>query len=383
MSFYKIRKSAVHKEPLTQCEVLKFSTFVDNVGCWFCLSSGRRKTEAVDLVDFNSSDFIVNFAAQSTAMTIGQFPWGHQKRYHDFPTHFRQLFDGRVQKISVDAGFTCPNRDGTKALNGCSYCNNDTFKPGYCRLDRSITEQLQQGIDFFARKHKTMRFLAYFQAYSNTYADLPVLKARYEEALAHPGVIGLVIGTRPDCVNDEILDYLADLSKSIYVMVEFGVESVKDETLARINRGHSFAVARQALEETARRGIHNCAHLILGLPGENRADFLEQARVVSQLPVENLKLHQLQIHRGTRMAVEYQRNPGDFNLFSVEEYIDLMVDYLELLNPRIIVERFVSQAPAGMLLAPKWGLKNFEFVAKLEKRLAERETWQGRLYREE
>ncbi|WP_372776200.1 TIGR01212 family radical SAM protein [Mangrovibacterium sp.] len=308
------------------------------------------------------------------------FPWKHNRRYNDFPTYFRAKFNDRVQKVSVDAGFTCPNRDGSKALNGCSYCNNQTFKPEYCRLEKSIGEQLDQGIEFFARKYQSMRFLAYFQAYSNTYADVSVLKERYEEALRHPKVIGLVIGTRPDCLNEEVLDYLSELSKQYYVMVEFGVESVKDETLLRINRGHNFSAAQWAIRETAKRGIHNCAHLILGLPGEDREDWLNQAREISKLPVENLKLHQLQIHKGTRMAVEFERKPEDFHLFDVDQYVDLMVDYLELLNPEIILERFISQAPKDLLIAPKWGLKNFEFVAKLEKRLAERNTWQGRLY---
>jgi len=309
-----------------------------------------------------------------------QFSWGHDRRYNDFPTYFKSKFNERVQKVSVDAGFTCPNRDGRKALNGCSYCNNKTFKPDYCRLEKSITEQLNQGIDFFARKYQSMQFLAYFQAFSNTYADVPVLKERYEEALALSKVIGLVIGTRPDCLTTEVLDYLEELSRKCYVMVEFGVESVKDETLERINRGHDYAAAQWAIHETARRGIHNCVHLILGLPGENRDDFMDQAREISKLPVENLKLHQLQIHRGTRMASEFAASPECFQLFTVDEYIDLVVDYLEVLNPKIIVERFISQAPKDLLIAPKWGLKNFEFVAKLEKRLAERNTWQGRLY---
>ncbi len=308
------------------------------------------------------------------------FPWGHSGRYNDFSSFFRKQFAGRVQKIAVDGGFSCPNRDGKKALNGCSYCNNKTFSPEYCRLEKSINSQIDEGIRFFSRKYPSMQFLAYFQAYSNTYAPLPVLKERYEEALAHPGIIGLVLGTRPDCVNEETLDYLAALSRRCYVMIEYGLESVKDETLIRINRGHSFADSVKALEETAKRGIHTCAHLILGLPGENEDDFLNQAGVVSQLPVENLKLHQLQIHRGTRMAVEYLRNPDDFHLFTVDAYLDLVVDYLELLNPKIVVERFVSQAPPEMVIAPRWGLKNFEFTAKLEKRLHERVTWQGKRF---
>ena len=308
------------------------------------------------------------------------FPWGHSGRYNDFSSFFRKQFAGRVQKIAVDGGFSCPNRDGKKALNGCSYCNNKTFSPEYCRLEKSINSQIDEGIRFFSRKYPSMQFLAYFQAYSNTYAPLPVLKERYEEALGHPGIIGLVLGTRPDCVNEETLDYLAALSRRCYVMIEYGLESVKDETLIRINRGHSFADSVKALEETAKRGIHTCAHLILGLPGENEDDFLNQAGVVSQLPVENLKLHQLQIHRGTRMAVEYLRNPDDFHLFTVDAYLDLVVDYLELLNPKIVVERFVSQAPPEMVIAPRWGLKNFEFTAKLEKRLHERVTWQGKRF---
>lgn len=312
-----------------------------------------------------------------------QFEWGHNGRYNDFSSHFRKQFAGRVQKISVDGGFSCPNRDGTKAFNGCSYCNNKTFSPQYCRLSKSISEQVQEGIRFFSRKYSTMRYLAYFQAYSNTYAELPVLRGRYEEALSHPGVIGLVIGTRPDCVSEEILDYLADLSKTCYVMLEFGLESVKDETLKRINRGHSFSESVKAIETAAERGIHTCAHLILGLPGENRDDILDQARAVSKLPVENLKLHQLQIHRGTRMAVEYLRNPPDFNLLSVEDYLDLVVDYLDLLNPAIVVERFVSQAPSELVIAPKWGLKNFEFVSRLEKRLNDRHSWQGKRFSRE
>ncbi|MGQ7869496.1 TIGR01212 family radical SAM protein [Sunxiuqinia sp. sy24] len=313
-------------------------------------------------------------------MTEQNFPWGHAKRFNDFPTYFKNMFDGRVQKVAVDAGFTCPNRDGTKARSGCSYCNNKSFQPDYCGPEKSIAEQLQQGIGFYSRKYPAMRYLAYFQAYSNTYADLVVLKARYEEALAHPQIIGLVLGTRPDCVDAEVLDYLAELAHDYYVMVEYGVESVQDETLERINRGHQFAQARWAIEQTASRGIHSCAHLILGFPGETRDDLLNQARVISQLPVENLKLHQLQIHKGTQMAVEFARQPEDFGLFSAEEYVEFIVDYLELLNPKIVVERFVSQTSQSMLIAPKWGLKNFEFVAKVEKRLDERQTWQGRLY---
>jgi radical SAM protein (TIGR01212 family) len=305
---------------------------------------------------------------------------GHERRYNDFSTYFRQLFQERVQKVSIDAGFTCPNRDGTKGVGGCTYCNNQTFKPSYCNLETSVSEQVQKGIDFFTTRYKSIKFLAYFQAYTNTYAPLNELKKLYEEALQHPEVVGLVISTRPDALEPELLDYLEDLSKNMYVMLELGVESHLDRTLKIINRGHTFVEASQAIEESAKRGLNNCAHMILGLPGEDRNELLEQARVISTLPVKNLKLHQLQIHRGTVMEKEYKKSPDNFTLLSVEEYLELVVDYLELLHPEIIIERFVSQAPPGMLLAPKWGLKNFEFVTKVEERLRERDTWQGRLY---
>lgn len=311
---------------------------------------------------------------------LQEFVWGHKKRYNDFSSYFKNKFSERVQKVSIDAGFTCPNRDGTKGKGGCTYCNNITFKPTYCNLSNSVTSQIQNGVDFFAKKYEAMKFLAYFQAYTNTYAPLDDLKGLYEEALQHPKIVGMVISTRPDSINNEILDYLEELSKEVYVMVEFGLESHLDSTLESINRGHTFSESVLALEETAKRGINNCAHLILGLPGENREDWLEQARVISKLPVKNLKLHQMQIHRKTVLEKEFSDSPAKFTVFTAEEYIELVVDYLELLNPEIIIERFVSQAPPEMLVAPKWGLKNFEFIAKVEKRLADRNTWQGRLF---
>ncbi|HAQ19791.1 MAG TPA: TIGR01212 family radical SAM protein [Prolixibacteraceae bacterium] len=307
-----------------------------------------------------------------------RFLWGSNKRYNDFSGYFRGKFNGRVQKISIDAGFTCPNRDGSRGSGGCSYCNNLTFSPEYCNLGKSVTSQLNEGIQFFSRKYNSMKYLAYFQSFSNTYAPLENLEALYGEALDHPEVIGLVIATRPDCLTTEILDYLQDLARKYYIMLEFGIESHLNSSLDRMNRGHSFEESVWALEETARRKIHNCAHLILGLPSENETDWLEQAKVISQLPVENLKLHQLQIHRGTKMYLEYLQNQEQFPMFTVDGYLDLVARYLELLNPKIVVERFVSEAPDELLVAPRWGMKNFEFTAKLEKLLEERDTWQGR-----
>ncbi|MDA3818239.1 MAG: TIGR01212 family radical SAM protein [Prolixibacteraceae bacterium] len=309
------------------------------------------------------------------------FPWGHEKRYNDFSTHFKRLFKGRVQKVSIDAGFTCPNRDGLKGYGGCTYCNNKTFKPTYCNLEAGVTEQVEKGITFFSNRYNAVDFVAYFQAYTNTHAPLQDLILLYEEALSHPRIKGLVIATRPDCLPVEVLDYLEQKSHECYVMIELGVESCRDETLDRINRGHSFNDSVTAIENLAKRNIHSCAHMMLGLPGETHEMMLEQSELLSKLPVENLKLHQLQIQKGTVMANQYAKDPGMFNIFySVEDYIDLIIAYLEKLKPDIFLERFVSQSPSDMVIAPKWGVKNYEFVAKLEKELAKRETWQGRLY---
>ena len=327
-------------------------------------------------VQLNWSTFVFEFNSKR----MGLYLWQGDKRYNDFSGYFRRKFDGRVQKISVDAGFTCPNRDGSKGTGGCTYCNNQTFSPAYCNLEKSVTAQLTEGIEFFSRKYTSMKYIAYFQAYSNTYAPVDNLKMLYDEALNHPQVIGLVIATRPDCLTPEILDYLQELAQKYYIMVEFGVESHNDQSLKRINRGHTFKESVIAIQETARRKIHTCAHLILGLPGETQLDWLDQARVISKLPVENLKLHQLQIHKNTRMYREYLQNPEYFTMFTVDAYLELVVQYLELLNPEIVVERFVSEAPDELLVAPRWGLKNFEFTAKLEKLLEVKDTWQGRLF---
>lgn len=310
-----------------------------------------------------------------------QYKWRNSRRFNDYSGYIKRMFNGRVQKISVDAGFSCPNRDGTIGLGGCTYCNNETFKPSYCNLESSVTDQVEKGISFFSQKHSTMRFLAYFQAYTNTHASLNNLIKLYEEALRHPKIIGLVIATRPDCLPLEVVDYLRKKSLDYYVMVELGVESCNNQTLSRINRGHTFEQSVQAIEMLAMQHIHTCAHMILGLPGESANDVLHQAIEMSELPIENLKLHQLQIHKGTKMAKQYLQQPEMFSLYqTVDEYIDLVILYIEKLNPGIVIERFISQSPKELLIAPRWGIKNFEFVAKLEKELARLNTWQGRSY---
>lgn len=303
-----------------------------------------------------------------------------QKRYNDYPSFFKTLFRERVQKLSIDGGFTCPNRDGTKGYGGCTYCNNRSFSPEYCRAVKPLAQQIEEGRRFFAHKYSGQKYLAYFQAYSNTYAPLVELRRKYEEALGCPDIVGLVIATRPDAVTEEILDYIATLAQRYYVCVEYGVESANDEVLKTINRGHTFADAEWAIRKTAGRGIRVGAHLIFGLPGENRDSMLAGAVKLCNLPVDVLKLHQLQIIRDTRMATEYLADPSRFRLYSLEEYLDFVVDVIGAIRPEVYLERFVNQAPEDYLIAPKWGVKNFEFVAKLDKRLREKEIWQGKFY---
>lgn len=310
-----------------------------------------------------------------------QFIMDRQSRYKDFSAFLAAHFPFKVQKLSVNAGFTCPNRDGTKGYGGCTYCNNQTFNPEYCRTEKPIAVQLEEGKQFFSRKYPQMKYLAYFQAYTNTYAGLEQLVQMYEEALAVPDVVGLVIGTRPDCMPEELLDYLSELNERTFLLVEYGIESTNDVILQRINRGHTFACTQETVRRTAERGIRTGGHVIVGLPGEDgKQALLEQTKALSLLPLTTLKLHQLQLIKGTRMAYEYERNPSDFHLYSVDEYIDVVIDYVEHLRPDLVLERFISQSPKELLLAPDWGLKNHEFTACLQRRMCERDAWQGKYY---
>tara|TARA_B110000211_G_scaffold134608_1_gene154265 strand:- start:2412 stop:3347 length:936 start_codon:yes stop_codon:yes gene_type:complete len=302
------------------------------------------------------------------------------KRYNDFSSFIRRKFNGRVQKVSIDAGFTCPNKDGTKGVGGCTYCNNNTFNPDYCKPIKPIKQQIEEGIEFFSRKYKTQKYLAYFQAFTNTYAPLSDLRKMYEEALSHPDVIGLVIATRPDCIKDEVLDYLEELAASgNFIKLEFGLESTKNETLEAINRCQTHEEAIDAFNRADGRGLHLGGHLILGLPGEKKEDMLNHAKMVSQLPINTLKIHHLQIVKHTMMAVQFKKTPEMFTFMELDEYIDLVVDFVELLKPEIIIERFFSESPSSMLIYPQYGLKNFEVKHLVEKRLEERDAMQGRL----
>lgn len=302
-----------------------------------------------------------------------------ERLYNDFSHWIRQQFPFRVQKLSVDAGFSCPNRDGRLGTGGCIYCDNNTFNPAYCDRRKSITEQLRDGKAFFARKYPDMKYLAYFQAFTNTYGSLDHLKTLYEEALNTDGIVGLVIGTRPDCISNELLDYLEQLNKHTFVLIEYGIESANDATLKLINRGHDFACCRDAVELTAERGILTGGHIILGLPGEDADESLRQAGIISSLPLNILKIHQLQVIRGTRLAKMYMEKP--FHLYNVDEYIHLIGEYIRRLRPSLVLERFVSQSPKELLIAPKWGLKNYEFTNLLDNYLKKNGIRQGDLFR--
>ena len=306
------------------------------------------------------------------------------KRYLDYSSFIKSTFGERVQKISLDIGFSCPNRDGSKGFGGCTYCNNNTFNPDYCAPTKSITQQLEEGINRFSKKYKAQQYFAYFQAYTNTYSDLDSLKSMYAEALQVPGVIGLVIGTRPDCISEDIINYLSLLSKEYYISLEFGVESTLNKTLKAVNRCHSFEDTIAAYEMCKNKGFHLGAHVILGLPGESKEELLMHALELSKLPISTLKLHHLQIVKQSVMAHQFKKEPEKFDLFTADNYIEFVSEFIEILRPDIIIERFISETPPDLLIAPKWnGLKNFEIVAKIDKLLTKNNTWQGKYYKQQ
>ncbi len=329
------------------------------------------------------------------------FPWGDNRRFNSYSNYFTKQFGGRVQKISIDAGFSCPNRDGKISTGGCTFCSNEAFNPSYCRPEKSIKQQIEEGIEFHQRRYRRAnKYLAYFQPFSNTYKPLEELKKIYSQAFEaidsispHPNtrndmtskamemqqIIGIVIGTRPDLVDEALLQYLNQIQKTHYVMLEYGVESVYDETLKRVNRGHNFATAERAICMTADYGIPCGAHFIFGLPGETKAMMLNAANVISQLPLTTVKFHQLQIFKGTKMAEEYLEHPEHFHLFDLEEYIDFVINFAERLNPNIVIERFAGEVPPRYLVSEPWmKLRYDEVLSRIEKRMEERNSWQGK-----
>ncbi len=307
------------------------------------------------------------------------YPWGDERRFNSYAAYFRRIFGHRMQKVTVNAGFTCPNRDGTVGRGGCAFCDNAAFTPSYCTPEKSITRQIEEGIEFHRRRYRTARrYLAYFQSFSNTYAPLERLRECYDEALAHPEVAGISVGTRPDCVDENKLDYFAELARRKYVAIEYGVESTYDATLLRINRGHDFAAAERAIRLTAERGIHVGAHFILGLPDESDEMMIAQAERINSLPLDTVKFHQLQLFRGTALAAQYDACPERFRFRTVDEYLDLFVEILRRLRPDLVIERFAGEAPPRYHHIEGWGLiRNETLMAMLDAKLERCGAYQG------
>lgn len=311
-----------------------------------------------------------------------EFPWGDQRRFHSYVRWFSNIFGGRLQKISVDAGFTCPNRDGSKGRGGCTFCNNDAFHPSYCSPAKSVAQQIAEGVRFHHKRYRRAKgFLVYFQSYSNTYKSVDELERLYNEALGVEGVKGLVIGTRPDTVDNAILALLSDLQRRSFVMLEYGVESIHDISLLRVNRGHTYADAVAAIEATARAGIPCGAHFILGLPGESPEMIRQYPEQIARLPLTTVKFHQLQLFKNTALAKEYQQKPDNFHLFSLEEYVDLMIYILERLPSSLVIERMAGEVPPRFLVSPLWSMLRYDELMRLiESELEARNTWQGKYY---
>lgn len=305
-----------------------------------------------------------------------------QEPFNSYSKYIKSVFSERVQKISVDAGFTCPNRDGSKAKGGCTYCDNKTFSPFYCSPNKTITQQLNEGIAFFEPKYKTQQYLAYFQSYTNTYDSIEHLKKLYTEALSHNKVVGMVVSTRPDCINADIINLLNSFTDKFHIVLEIGIESTKNSTLQKINRAHTFEDTKNAFKLTKNTKLHIGGHLILGLPLESIDDMLNHAKEISKLNIHTLKIHQLQIIKGTAMALDFKNNANNYNLFDVDGYISLIIKFLEVLNPNIIIERFASESPKNMIIAPNWNsVKNFEITNKIKNTMIAQQTWQGKYFK--
>jgi uncharacterized protein len=298
------------------------------------------------------------------------------RRYNAFGQYMKDLYGQPVYKVNVDAGFTCPNRDGSLAMGGCIYCNNDSFRPSACTSTASLHDQIEKGIPYLRSRYGAERFIVYFQPYTNTYASVEVLERLYREALDNPGVVGLAIGTRPDCVDAEKIELLATLSRDHFILVEYGLQSIYDTTLAFINRGHDYACFKNALALTVGRGIHIGAHLILGFPTETRNEMLDMAAVLSGLPIEFLKIHQLQVVKETALAELYAKKP--FATFGYHEYIEMLADFLELLSPDVVLQRLFAAAPDEILIAPVWNKTRSELLRDLDAFMEQRGSYQGK-----
>ena len=299
-----------------------------------------------------------------------------QKRYRDFNSYLREIFGCRVQKITVDAGLNCPNRDGTISTGGCIYCNARGSGTGAHAKGISVKQQLEDGRLYLSRRYKASKFLAYFQSFSNTYAPIEKLKELYDAALSVEGVVGLCIGTRPDCVNEAVLSLLESYSRNYLIWIEYGLQSAHDKTLAIINRGHDFACFRQAIELTKGRNIRICAHVILGLPGETRADMLDTAQRIAESGLDGVKLHLLYVVRGTPMETLYCN--GKYRCLEQSEYVDLICDVLERLPENMVIQRLTGDPHPEELIAPQWALKKAQTLSLIQETLEKRDSWQGK-----
>jgi len=313
---------------------------------------------------------------------MNKFEWGNNRRFNSFANYSTSKYGSRLQKLSINSGFTCPNRDGKIGIGGCTFCVNEAFNPSYCTPEKNITQQIDEGITFHKiRYRRASKYIAYFQAYSNTYADIEKLKSVYSEALDHPDIFGISIGTRPDCINDDLLSYLSEINKKHYIAIEYGVESCYNKTLELVNRQHSFEASKEAIIKTNNIKIFNTAHLIIGLPNETKEMILKEATLLSNLPINAIKLHQLQIFKGTEIEKLYASNPDKFIKFELNEYVDFIIDFMELLRPSIIIERLTGEVPPRFLAFTPWcKLRTDQILNLIEKRMEDRNTWQGKKY---
>lgn len=298
------------------------------------------------------------------------------RRYNSFGSYIRKRFGTSVYKVNVDAGFTCPNRDGTIGDSGCIYCNNDSFRPNSCRPTLSVSEQIKSGIEYIKKRYKAEKFLVYFQPYTNTYGLVDELERLYKEALSESSVIGLAIGTRPDAIDEDKIALLESLADKDFILVEYGMQSIYDRTLEFIKRGHNYATFRKALDLTQDRGIFIGAHIIVGFPTETREEMLSMADELSHLPIGFLKIHQLQVIKNTPLEIMYKENP--FYTFGYEEYIEFVADFIERLSARIVLERVFATAPDSILIAPRWGKSRQQILRDIERRLEIKNTYQGK-----
>lgn len=313
------------------------------------------------------------------------YPWGDHRRFNSYKRFLTQKFGTRTQKLTLDAGFSCPNRDGTIGTGGCTFCLNDAFNPSYCTAKKTVRQQLDEGIQFHLNRYRRAgAYIAYFQAFSNTHAPLSQLKDIYRPAIEHPDIKGIVIGTRPDCIDEEKLDFFAELQKKMFVSIEYGIETCNNLTLRRINRGHTFEQAQQAIQMTAEHGIHTAAHFIYGLPGETPETWFHDLVKINALPMNGIKFHQLQIVKDTPMQQEFDDKNADFHPFTMDSYIDFIVKITERLNPNFVIERFAGEVPPRYLHINRWGTIRYDVVLqRIERQMEVQDTWQGKFFKQQ